>query len=381
MIITTNMAQPIVDQMIKVIDYNVNIMNHEGVIVASGDEGRIHQIHQGALEAIELKRERIIHRTDFKNMVGTSVGVNVPIEMKDKIVGVVGITGDPTKIYKFIHIIKITVETLLEQQLLIEQLRYKHTALEEWVQNLVDVNYNDIPLLESKAKYLNININIECSVFAFEILDFNQRTYDYETLHKNEVRIMQLFKLYYPQCLFPTYIGKGIFIAGLSNKTYREVHQLTELGQDIHDRLLFEGITSYIGIGNPNQGILGYRTSYLEALQSIDILKQISSEKHVAHISEWGVLQLLTQVPPKIRQSFLTQFTNNKQSLHPELDETLTIFLKNDLSIKETSFEMHIHRNTLIYRLEKIKELLDLDPRKFKDAVKLQLLNWCKMLK
>lgn len=381
MIITTNMAQPIVDQMIKVIDYNVNIMNHEGVIVASGDEGRIHQIHQGALEAIELKRERIIHRTDFKNMVGTNVGVNVPIEMKDKIVGVVGITGDPTKIYKFIHIIKITVETLLEQQLLIEQLRYKHTALEEWVQNLVDVNYNDIPLLESKAKYLNININIECSVFAFEILDFNQRTYDYETLHKNEVRIMQLFKLYYPQCLFPTYIGKGIFIAGLSNKTYREVHQLNELGQDIHDRLSFEGITSYIGIGNPNQGILGYRTSYLEALQSIDILKQISSEKHVAHISEWGVLQLLTQVPPKIRQSFLTQFTNNKQSLHPELDETLTIFLKNDLSIKETSFEMHIHRNTLIYRLEKIKELLDLDPRKFKDAVKLQLLNWCKMLK
>src|SRR5699024_781114 len=114
--------QPIVDQMIKVIDYNVNIMNHEGIIVASGNEQRVHQVHQGALEAIELKRERIIHRSDYENMVGTNVGVNVPIEIKGSIVGVVGITGDPTKIYKFIHIIKITVETLLEQKLLIEQL-------------------------------------------------------------------------------------------------------------------------------------------------------------------------------------------------------------------------------------------------------------------
>src|SRR5690625_2769403 len=89
------MAQPIVDQMIKVIDYNVNIMNHEGLIVASGDKSRIHQKHQGALEAIELKRERVIYEPDFEDMVGTNIGVNVPIEIKEDIVGVVGITGDP----------------------------------------------------------------------------------------------------------------------------------------------------------------------------------------------------------------------------------------------------------------------------------------------
>lgn len=381
MIITSGIAQPIVDQMIKVIDYNVNIMNHEGIIVASGDETRIHQVHQGALEAIELGRERIINKSDYGNMVGTNIGVNVPIEIRNNIVGVAGITGDPTKIYKFIHIIKITVETLLEQQLLIEQLRYKQTALEDWVQDIIDEDYNNIPLLESKADYFNIDITLDCSVFAIEIIDFNQSTYDYETMQKNEVRIIKLLKLYFPQSFFPTYLGKGIFIMGLPVKYKKDVNRLVELGGILHQKVKEQGLLSYIGIGNNNSGIMGYRTSYLEALQSIDIIKQTNSNKSVAHITEWGVLQLLAQIKPNYRQNYIEKFWNNKTLLGEELEETLKTFLKYDLNIKKTSETMHVHRNTLVYRLEKIKEICGLDPRNFGDAVKLQVLAWCMMLK
>src|SRR5690625_695656 len=199
MIITTEIAQPIVDKMINVIDYNVNIMNHEGVIVASGDKDRIHQVHQGALEAIELKRERIIHQSDYEHMLGTNIGVNVPIEINSKIVGVVGITGEPTKIYKYIQIIKITVENILKQQLLIEQLRYKTTALDEWVQNMIKEDFNDIPLLESQAEYFSIDISKQCVITSIQIQDFNKGVYDYELLQKNETNIIRKLRLYFPQ--------------------------------------------------------------------------------------------------------------------------------------------------------------------------------------
>lgn len=381
MIITTEMAQPIVDQMIKVIDYNVNIMDHEGLIVASGDESRIHQKHQGALEAIELKRERVIYELDFRDMVGTNIGVNVPIEINEDIIGVVGITGDPNKIYKLTHIIKITVETLLSQQLLIEQLRYKQTALEEWMQKLVDEHFNNIPLLESKARYLNIDYKKNCVLILIEVTEFNKKTYDFETLHKNEIRMIELFKLYYPNYLFPTYLGKGLFVLMLPSTQIIETEQLIERGNEMHHRLKSQEIDCYIGIGRIDKGILGYRSSYQDALHSINILKQLQSKTRVTHINEWGILQLITQVPPEARQNYIDQFFNHRPLLQEELVETLNMFLENDLHVKETSERLHIHRNTLTYRLDRIKELWGLDPRVFKDAINLQLLYWCKRLK
>ena len=380
-IITTEMAQPIVDQMIKVIDYNVNIMNHEGLIVASGDKSRIHQKHQGALEAIELKRERVIYEPDFEDMVGTNIGVNVPIEIKEDIVGVVGITGDPNKIYKLTHIIKITVETLLSQQILIEQLRYKQTALEEWMHNLVDEHFNNIPLLESKAHYLQIDYKKNSTLFLMEVPDFNKSTYDYETLHKNEIRIIELLKLHYPNYLFPTYLGKGLFVLMLPSTQIIKTEQLLEIGHEMHHRLKSHDIDCYIGIGGTDKGILGYRSSYQDARQSIHILKQLQSENKVSHINEWGILQLITQVPPEVRLNYLHKFLQHRPLLQDELVETLDSYLINDLNVKETSEQLHIHRNTLTYRLDKIKELWGVDPRNFQDAVKLQLLYWCKKLK
>ncbi len=56
---------------------------------------------------------------------------------------------------------------------------------------------------------------------------------------------------------------------------------------------------------------------------------------------------------------------------HGELIETLMLFFDNDSSIVKTSLVMNVHRNTVLYRLNKVKELTGLDPKKFKDAVKL----------
>jgi len=381
MIITTEIAQPIVDQMIKIIDYNVNIMNHEGFIVASGDKGRLHQKHQGAIEAIELKRERIIYEPDFQDMLGTNVGVNVPIEVNEEIVGVVGITGDPIKIYKYIQIIKITVETLLSQQLLIEQIKFKQTALEEWFQNLVDEDFNDISLLESKAEYLSIDFKKNCSFILIEITKFNKAIFDFEQMHRNEVKVTELLQLYYPNCLYPTYLGRGLFVLILPWNKYIQKDQLSSMGMEMYNRLQTQNFDCYIGIGSINKGILGYRSSFKEALQCINIMKQLNSKNRVSHIEEWGILQLIIQVPPEIRRNYLNLFYSQRPLLRDDLIETLNIFLKNNLNTNKTSEELHIHRNTLIYRLDKIKELWKLDPRKFQDSVKLQLLYWCKALK
>ncbi|MEI3605212.1 sugar diacid recognition domain-containing protein [Pseudogracilibacillus sp. SE30717A] len=381
MIITTDIARPIVDQIMKAIDYNITIMNHKGIVVASTNAKQIDKPHLGALKALELKSKSITEPINSELTDFTEIEVNVPIEVNNEIVGVVGITGNSDCIDKFIHMIKITVETLLEQQVMIEQLRFKRTALEEWVQNIIDTDYHNIPILESKAEYFNIDITISCCVFAIEIKDFNQAVFDFETLHQNEARIIKMLRMYFPYSFFATFLGKDRFIIGLPEKNKKDMERFVEVGREINRQLEQEGLTSYIGIGSASEGILGYRSSYLEALQSIDILKQVRSKDKVAHINEWGILRLLAQIPSDFRCLYLDQFSKRMPALSSELEETLVVYLENELNIKETAVILHIHRNTLIYRLDKIKELWGLDPRSFHDAVKLQVINLIKELK
>lgn len=378
MIITSEIAQPIVDQMIKVIDYNVNIMNHKGVIVASGNRNRIHQKHQGALEAIALKREKVIYASDIENMLGTIVGVNVPIELNEKIIGVVGVTGEPNKIYRFTHIIKTAVEALLSRELLIDQLKYKQSSLEEWIQNLIDENYNNISLLESKASYFNIDVKQQRVVYLIETTESKTSTNYFKEMQENKERIIRLLKLHFPQSFYPIYLGKGLFIVVFPIPNEIKKSRLVEIGNELYARLKIP--EAYIGIGSIDKGILGYRSSYKNALISIEILKRLSTQQKVSQINEWGILQLIIQVPPADRQNYLNQFLNNKPFMEVKLTQTINVFLENNLNIKKTSEDLHIHRNTLIYRLEKIKELWKLDPRNFQDAVNLQLLYWCEKL-
>ncbi len=60
-----------------------------------------------------------------------------------------------------------------------------------------------------------------------------------------------------------------------------------------------------------------------------------------------------------------------ENEINPDLAETLRLFFENDSSVIKTAMAMNVHRNTVLYRLNKIKELTGLDPKKFKDAVEL----------
>ena len=107
--LTYNFAQRIVDRMMKVIPYNVNIMDSKGIIIASGDSLRVGKVHRGAFEAIE----RGILIEVYKSSGGAKPGVNMPIYYNNEIMGVIGISGDPKVVGSFAELVKITAELLI----------------------------------------------------------------------------------------------------------------------------------------------------------------------------------------------------------------------------------------------------------------------------
>jgi len=131
-------AEIIVKELNTIINDKINMMNEKGVIIASTDQERIGQEHEGAKRIINDRLEElIIHSHD--RYEGSLEGVNYPIIISNEIIGVVGITGPYNKVAKYGQITKKMTEILIqeisikEQKSMDENLRSRFVG--EWLQN------------------------------------------------------------------------------------------------------------------------------------------------------------------------------------------------------------------------------------------------------
>lgn len=111
--------------------------------------------------------------------------------------------------------------------------------------------------------------------------------------------------------------------------------------------------------------------SYKEASMAIDVGKIFFAEKQVIAYSTLGIGRLIYQLPIPLCKMFISEIFEN-QSPDEFDEETLTTinkFFENSLNVSETSRQLYIHRNTLVYRLDKLEKSTGLDLRVFEDAI------------
>ena len=111
--------------------------------------------------------------------------------------------------------------------------------------------------------------------------------------------------------------------------------------------------------------------SYKEARMALDVGKIFFEEKDVIAYSTLGIGRLIYQLPTTVCEMFLREVfkQGSIESLDQETLFTIQRFFENNLNVSETSRGLFVHRNTLVYRLEKIKKLTGLDLREFDDAI------------
>lgn len=111
--------------------------------------------------------------------------------------------------------------------------------------------------------------------------------------------------------------------------------------------------------------------SYKEARMALDVGKIFFGEKDVIAYSSLGIGRLIYQLPIPLCEMFLKEVFGdyNPSSLDEEILTTVYQFMENDLNLSETSRQLFVHRNTLVYRLEKLQKTIGLDIRKFEDAM------------
>ena len=130
-------------------------------------------------------------------------------------------------------------------------------------------------------------------------------------------------------------------------------------------------IKTVIGIGTVAEHLRELADSYKEAQTAIEVGKVFDTEKSIMHYENLGIGRLIYQLPTTLCEIFLGEVfkKNSIDSLDQETLFTINKFFENNLNVSETSRKLFVHRNTLVYRLEKIKKLTGLDLRQFDHAI------------
>lgn len=148
--------------------------------------------------------------------------------------------------------------------------------------------------------------------------------------------------------------------------------EVKTIAESIEDALMTElQIKSNIGIGTTARHLRELADRYKEAQIAIDVGRVFDSEKTIISYENLGIGRIIYQLPTTLCEMFLNEVfkRNPLETLDEDTLDTINKFFENNLNVSETSRKLYVHRNTLVYRLEKIKKLTGLDLREFDHAI------------
>lgn len=230
-----------------------------------------------------------------------------------------------------------------------------------FMQNIIFDNLLSFDL-HQKARELHVDIDMPRAVFYIKVLD------------DGEIGIYDVIRNMFPdkEKDFVVNIDSKNLVLIKELKDFEDVKILDEIAQTIVDTVNAETmLTVCVGLSTVAYNIDQINNAYKEAQIALEVGKVFDEEKYILSYDNLGIGRLIYQLPIKLCELFLQEVfkKGDISSLDDETILTINKFFENDLNVSETSRQLFVHRNTLVYRLEKIYKLTGLDLRKFDQAI------------
>ena len=151
-----------------------------------------------------------------------------------------------------------------------------------------------------------------------------------------------------------------------------DLEEIKKIAKMISDTLSNEIKSEvYISIGTVVNDLKDVSRSYKEAKMALEVGKIFENEKHIVNYEKLGIGRLIYQLPLPLCRMFIKEVLHGltMDDFDDETLATVNKFFENNLNVSETSRQLYIHRNTLVYRLDKLQKMTGLDLRNFDDAI------------
>ena len=336
--------QRVIHQMKDAVDRVIGVIDENGIIISCSELGQIGEPRQGVRDELNYTTDAVVSGGYTYRPIGTGIKAEyiVFVEGEDKMAD---------KISQLISVSLSNIKSLYDE-------KYDKSS---FIKNIILDNIlpSDIYV---KSKELHFNDEVERIVF---LVKFNG---------KGELNPFDLVQNMFPDKNkdYVISVGEHDIVLVKEVKPNFEVREAEKIAKNISDTLNTEFFAKVsVGIGTAVDSIKDLARSYKEAQVALDVGKVFDTEKNIVSYENLGIGRLIYQLPTTLCEMFLAEVfkKGSLESLDRETLTTIQCFFENNLNVSETSRKLFVHRNTLVYRLEKIRKLTGLDLREFEHAI------------
>lgn len=234
-----------------------------------------------------------------------------------------------------------------------------------FMQNLLLGTYAEVDAF-NRAKKLHIATSVRRAVFLVETKQ-----------SKDENALATIRNIFSARTRdFITAIDDSGIIIVRELQSTENYDDLDSIACMLVDMLNTEAMTSaWVAYSNIAEDISRLPDTYKEAHTALEVGKIFYAEKNVFGYNQLGIGRLIYQLPVSICEMFIDEIFHKEtlDSIDEETLVTIRTFFENNLNLSETSRQLYVHRNTLVYRFEKLQKKFGLDIRAFEDALTFKL--------
>ncbi len=341
---SNRLFQGIVHQMVDVIDRTFGVIDETGTVISCSELGRIGEIQSHAVSEVFVSTGIVVSNACTYQAFGAHMHPEYAVFVE----------GDDEIASRYVAVLSVSLSA-------IKQYYDEKYDRSNFIKNIILDNIlpGDIYI---KSRELRFNNDVTRVVLLVRITEHN------------DISVFDVIQDLFPDKTkdFVININETDIALVKEVKTGIETRDLEKLARSIADSLGTEYYTHVlVGIGTTVDNIKDLARSFREAQVSLEVGKVFDTERAIVSYDNLGIARLIYQLPTTLCEMFLKEIFKRGSIETLDKDTLFTIqkFFENNLNVSETSRKLYVHRNTLVYRLEKIKKLTGLDLREFDDAI------------
>ncbi|CAG8866390.1 sugar diacid recognition domain-containing protein [Pseudomonas fluorescens] len=355
-----DLAQDIVDRAMAILPYNVNVMDSQGLILGSGEPERVNTRHEGAQLVLANGRVVEIDAQTAIHLKGVQPGINLPLMLDQRLIGVLGITGEPEQLRTYAELVRMTAEMLVGQRNQQAEQQWRRQRCDDLLALLLS-EAGDSPRLVDEAAQLGLKPQMTRVPYLFEL--------GLEHAPGQTVEALSAWLTTRHSDSWCVSSAKTSLLwcrpASQTVENERLLDKLDGLGWNI----------LRIAVGGQADGLSGLRRCYRRVGDLLAYGREVLPRSRLLTLNRYRLPVMLWR---HRNDDALDELLNPLRKViardnNGQLLATLRSWCEYDGQSQACADALGIHRNSLRYRMERIAELSGVDPLRLDGMLALYL--------
>jgi carbohydrate diacid regulator len=361
-VLTAALAQEIAGETSRIIGFNVLITDRAAVVIGSGDQSRLGTAHEASVAVLRTGQPSWHTAEQAARLTGVRPGITLPIVLDGDAIGTVGITGAPRRVRQFGQVVQRQTEILVRESLLLRSRLWRERALADLFRDiaLFDADIADAAAITQRAVELDLDPTLSRVVLLVDVADragvpTSPPDPDSLGLRATPARTVREVFGHAQDVAVELAAGR----VGVLHRDPGDPGDLADRCQRVIALLdSRHGAAARIGVGGPADTLAGLRESYVDADAALRLGPAFADSGRVYEIAALRTHQLLASAGQHARARFLavTVAGLRTEPDWPALRDTIIAWAQSGFNLVRAAARLHIHRNTLLYRLDKITD-------------------------